>query len=88
VVTDPSVFPGLVTGGAFGVHRVSDCLAYATGWVSTGDHFNDGYLAGGSQGALLPLAVESSEPHRFAVPLPCNQPLPLPLLGLQRWRGE
>ncbi|MFI5396218.1 MAG: Ig-like domain-containing protein [Candidatus Binatia bacterium] len=73
VVTDPGVFPGLTLGGTFGVHRTKDCLAYATGWISIGDQFNNGYVPGGALGALLPFPVQVSTPVRFAVPLPCNR---------------
>jgi hypothetical protein len=73
VVTDPSAFPGVTMGGTFGVHRAKDCLAYATGWISIGDHFNNGYVPGGTLGALLPFPVQVSTPVRFAVPLPCNR---------------
>lgn len=73
VVTDPSAFPGVTMGGTFGVHRAKECLAYVTGWISIGDHFNNGYVPGGTLGALLPFPVQVSTPVRFAVPLPCNR---------------
>jgi hypothetical protein len=75
VTTDPAIFPGLTMGGTFGVHRANECLAYATGWISIGDHFNNGYIPGGDMGAILPFPVQVTEPVRFAVPLPCNQPI-------------
>jgi len=75
VTTDPAIFPGLTMGATFGVHRANECLAYATGWISIGDHFNNGYIPGGDLGAMLPFPVQATEPVRFAVPLPCNQPI-------------
>ncbi len=72
IATDPGVFPGLLLGGIFGIHRATECLAFATGFVSLGDSFNDGYIPGGATGALLPFAVQVTNPVRFAVPVPCN----------------
>src|SRR5262249_20719461 len=80
VVTDPGIFPGLITSGTFGVHKATECLAFATGFVSLGDHFNDGYLPGGVSGAMLPFPVQSTEPVRFALPVPCNRPVQVAVL--------
>jgi hypothetical protein len=82
VVSDPSIFPGLTTGGVLGIHRVHDCFAYATGWVSIGDHFNDGYLPGGTGGAFLPLPITTTEPVRVAIPIPCDRPVEVELRAL------
>jgi RHS repeat-associated protein len=79
VTTDDSVFPGLTIGGTFGVQRAAECLAYATGWISIGDYYNNGYVPGGDMGAMLPFPVQVTEPVRFAVPLPCNQSVPVKL---------
>ncbi len=67
--------PLIIAGGFFGVHRASECLAFATGYAKVGEAFSNGVIPGGILGASLPFAVTTTALNKFAVPVPCDQPL-------------
>lgn len=82
IITDPSLFPGLTIGGSFGLQRVEGCIGYVTGWVSTGDHSgleNGGFLGASGMNTMLPFPVDQGERLRYALPIPCNQPVEITL---------
>ena len=67
--------PLIIGAGSFGVHRAVACLAFATGFTKIGDTVAAGVVPGGILGASLPFPVTTTALKKFAVPVPCDQPL-------------
>jgi hypothetical protein len=83
VVSDASVFDGLLFGGSFGILRVKECVGYALGWASVGDYYGGeaaGWVGGGMLG-LLPSGLRDTAGNRFKIPIPCNTPVAIKLYG-------